>query len=65
MNSYALQVEPARYVRMDEAVLDHAEALRVQERRDLLFEELGELLQRMLKSHGEVWRGDEPVGARA
>jgi hypothetical protein len=52
VNSYALQVEPARYMRMDEAVLDHAEALRVQERRDLLFEDLGELLQRMLKSHG-------------
>jgi len=47
LNSYALQVEPARYMRLDEAVLHHAEALRVQERRDLLFKELAELLQGM------------------
>jgi hypothetical protein len=44
-NSYALQVEPVRYMQRDEALLDHAEALRVQERRDLLFENLGKLLR--------------------
>ena len=52
VNSYALQVEPIRYMRMDEAVLDHAEALRVQERRNLLFTDLADLVHRMLKSHG-------------
>lgn len=44
-NSYALQVEPRRYSRMDEALLGHEEALRVQERRDMLFEDLGRLLR--------------------
>jgi len=64
LNSYALQVEPARFMLMDEVVLDYAEALRVQERRDLFFRDLGRLLQRMLKSHGAGERGDEPAEPR-
>ncbi len=52
VNSYALQVEPKRYMRMDEIVLDHAEALRVQERRNLLFKDLAALVQRMQTIHG-------------
>ena len=51
VNSYALQVEPARYMRLDEAVLDHAEALRVQERRDRFFQHLAELLQGVPENH--------------
>lgn len=51
VNSYALQVEPARFMCMDEAVLEHAEALRVQERRDRFFQDLAELLQRVPGSH--------------
>lgn len=64
VNSYVLQVEPARFMRMDEAVLDHAEALRVQERRDLFFKDLGELLQRVLKGHGAGERGEGQVEPR-
>jgi len=44
-NSYALQVEPARYQHRDEALLDHEEALRVEERRNRLFEELANLVR--------------------
>ncbi len=49
-NSYALQVEPVRYMQRDEALLDHGEARRVQERRDLFFEELEKLLRATLSS---------------
>jgi hypothetical protein len=42
-NSYALQVEPRRYARRDEALLDREEALQVQEHRDWLFQELTRL----------------------
>ena len=54
VNSYALQVEPARFMCMDEAVLDHVEALRVQERRDRFFQDLAELLQRVPENHEAV-----------
>lgn len=44
VNSYVLQVEPLSQVGKDEAVLESAEALRVQQTRDLFFEELRDLL---------------------
>jgi hypothetical protein len=43
-NVYALQVEPARFMDQDEAVLETAEALHVQRTRDLFFRELRTLL---------------------
>jgi hypothetical protein len=43
-NSYALQVEPMRYMSKDEAILDVTEALHIQGTRDLFFEELRKLL---------------------
>ncbi len=43
-NSYALQVEPKRFASQDEALLEHAEALRVQSVRDVLFQRVRELL---------------------
>ena len=47
-NSYALQVEPMRYKRRDEAVLQVAEALHVQTTRDVFFRELRTLVTREL-----------------
>jgi hypothetical protein len=47
-NSYALQVEPKRYKRRDEAVLQVAEALHVQRTRDAFFGELRSLVTREL-----------------
>ncbi len=44
-NSYALQVEPARYKRKDEAILEQAEALHVQQIREFFFSKLRELLE--------------------
>jgi hypothetical protein len=44
-NSYALQVEPRRHARRDEVLLDHEEALQVQEHRDRLFQELTRLVR--------------------
>ncbi len=43
-NTYAIQVEPARFCHLDKVALDHAEALLVQERRDIFFERLGRML---------------------
>ena len=43
-NSYALQVEPERFMLKDEAVIGHREALHVQRVRDRFFEHLRELL---------------------
>ena len=44
VNSYALQVEPERFKRKDTAILDYAEALHVQEIRNVFFARLGELV---------------------
>jgi hypothetical protein len=44
-NSYALQVEPRRYMFLDEALLEHAEALHVQSIRDVLFLQVRKLLE--------------------
>lgn len=44
-NSYALQVEPRRHERRDEVLLDHEEALQVQEHRGRLFQELTRLVR--------------------
>jgi hypothetical protein len=43
-NSYALQVEPERFMLKDEAVIEHREALHVQRVRDRFFERLRELV---------------------
>ena len=43
-NSYALQVEPKRFMFKDEAVIEHREALHVQWVRDRFFERLRELV---------------------
>ena len=45
LNSYALQVEPARFANQDEAIIEHQEALHVQEVRDRFFARLMELVQ--------------------
>jgi len=44
-NCYALQVEPARFMDKDEAMLEHEEAVRVQRTRDRFFAELRTLLR--------------------
>jgi len=51
VNSYALQLEPTRYKRKDEAILEHAEALHVQQRRGLFFGKLRDLLKTQLNEH--------------
>ena len=51
VNSYALQLEPARFKRKDEAILEHAEALHVQQRRGLFFRKLRDLLKKQLNEH--------------
>jgi len=51
VNSYALQLEPTRYKRKDEALLEHAEALHVQQRRGLFFSKLRDLLEAQLSEH--------------
>lgn len=43
-NSYALQVEPPKFVFQDEALLEHTEALHTQSVRDLLFQRVREIL---------------------
>ena len=45
-NSYAIQVEPQRDAFKDETLLEHAEALHVQTVRNLVFQELRELLDK-------------------
>lgn len=44
-NSYALQVEPTRDMFLDEALLEHAEALHVQSIRDEVFQRVRKLLE--------------------
>ena len=44
LNSYALQVEPSRFINKDEAVIDYGEALHVQQVRALFFEGLEQLI---------------------
>jgi len=51
VNSYALQLEPARFKRKDEAILEHAEALHVQQQRGLFFSKLRDLLKTQLSEH--------------
>ncbi len=43
-NSFALQVEPARFVNQDQVTIDHAEALHVQMVREQFFSRLSELV---------------------
>jgi hypothetical protein len=52
LNSWALQVEPARFATRDEAIIDHPEALHVQRVRDRLFARLGELVQVLQRELG-------------
>lgn len=47
-NSYALQVEPARFMGQDQAVIDYLEALHVQDVRKQFFTELEELVQSLV-----------------
>ena len=44
LNSYALQVEPARFATQDVAIIEHQEALHVQEVRGRFFARLAELV---------------------
>ncbi len=45
VNSYALQVEPARFAGADEAAIDHQEALHVQDVRDAFFVAIERLMR--------------------
>jgi hypothetical protein len=45
LNSYALQVEPPRFLHKDEANIDYCEALHVQRVRGLFFEGLRQLIE--------------------
>jgi hypothetical protein len=45
VNSYALQVEPDRFKHKDEAMLDHREALHIENMRNVFFQRLYELLE--------------------
>ncbi len=47
-NSFALQVEPARFMYQDQAIIDYQEALHVQEVRKQFFAELEELVQSLV-----------------
>jgi hypothetical protein len=51
-NSYALQVEPERFLDRDVAVLDHDEALRVEEVRGRFFTALHEIVRAALSIAG-------------
>jgi len=51
-NSYALQVEPARYATLDEVILSHAEALHTQHIRDLFFVGLEGFVEEQLRDPG-------------
>jgi hypothetical protein len=44
VNSYALQVQPTRFMDEDVAIIEHGEALHVEQVRDLFFEQLGALI---------------------
>jgi hypothetical protein len=43
VNSYAVQVMPSRFAQHDQAAIDHAEALRIEEARDRFLERLDDL----------------------
>ena len=45
INSYALQVEPDRFKRQDTAVLDHKEALKIEQVRNRFYEKLYDLFE--------------------
>ena len=47
LNSYALQVEPTRFLDKDVAIIEYDEALRVQQVRDRFFARLSALLKRI------------------
>jgi hypothetical protein len=47
VNSYALQVEPDRFKKKDEAILDRREALHIEKVRNVFFQRLYELLERL------------------
>ena len=51
-NSYALQVEPRRYMTKDMVIVHYHEALHIEKIRDLFFARLKELLQKHLKAVG-------------
>ena len=51
VNSYALQIEPTRYKNKDEAILEHPEALHIQQRRGLFFSNIRDLLETQLNEH--------------
>ena len=44
LNSYVLQVEPARHMNKDQIIVEHSEAQHIQHIRDLFFKRLAELL---------------------
>lgn len=46
-NTYAIQVEPERFMTKDEAVVDYEEALHLEKVRDLLFGNLRDMLERV------------------
>jgi len=48
VNSYALQVEPTRYMNKDKIIVDYKEAVHLQETRNRFFVELRHLLQKRL-----------------
>jgi len=48
INTYALQVEPARFMYKDEAFIDYEEALHIEKVRNEFFRQLNELIQRRL-----------------
>lgn len=52
LNSYALQVEPARLMYRDHGTVSYSEALHLERVRGLFFAEVHELLQKRAKSSG-------------
>ncbi len=50
-NTYVLQVEPVRHMYKDQVIIEHSEALYIEEIRDLFFIRLKELLERCLGEH--------------
>ena len=51
LNSYVLQVEPHRFKFSDQAVIEHPEALHIEQIRDRFFIQLNELIERLLNIH--------------
>jgi len=47
-NCYVLQVEPVRFMTKDQAIVEHSEALYIEQIRDLFFIRLRELLEKHL-----------------